>query len=388
MKEITEEVKKKFDINRLNEILRLGSKILKIIYAFIIILVIYALTLVLKEWGILKFILTLLKILSPFFIGLVVAWLLEPVVRYLHEKKMNRILGTLLVYVVLMFVLYLVFNTMIPLFYEQIKEFTKVLPGILEDVIDWFNNLFDGFKSNDLVNFDNIKAETIDSLQKTVVNLANDLPTTFVNIFKGTLSAFGTFALGLIIGFYLLFDFDNAGNVLFNIIPKKYRNEVKSLFIEVNSSLFGFVKGTLLTSLLVFVLSAIAFSIVGLQAPLLFALICAITNIIPFIGPYLGAVPAAIVGFSQGPGVGIVVCIVLLVIQTIEGNFIHPLVMSKTMKLHPVTILISLLIFEHFFGILGMIIATPVVAAVKLLIIFLEKKYKAHKEKKLELEAE
>jgi predicted PurR-regulated permease PerM len=115
--------------------------------------------------------------------------------------------------------------------------------------------------------------------------------------------------------------------------------------------------------------------IVGLKAPLLFGLICGITNIIPYIGPYLGALPATIVAFTQGVPVGIMTVVSILIVQFVEGNFIQPLVMSKTMKLHPVTILIGLLVFGYFFGVLGMIIATPLVAMIKSIAMFLENKF-------------
>ena len=376
-----EENKKKFDIKKLNEVLKLSSKILKIAYIFIVVIAIYALTLLMKEWKVVSFLLTLLKILTTFFIGIVIAWLLEPIVRYLKSKNMNRVLGTSLVYVVLIFLIYLIFNSMIPIFLGQVNDFIQSLPAILEDVVNWFNSIFDKLGSNDYINFDNIKTETIHSIEQMVSKIATDLPVNIVNMIKSVFSALGIFILGLLIGFYLLFDFNNAGPVIFNVIPKKYKTEVKSLLLEVNESLLGFVKGTLLTSTLVFIFSTLVFSLVGLKAPLLFGLICGITNIIPYIGPYIGAAPAMIVAFSQGTGMGIIVTILLLVIQTIEGNFVHPLVMSKTMKLHPVTILISLLVFEYYFGILGMIIATPVVAAIKILYAYFHKRYKLYKSK-------
>jgi predicted PurR-regulated permease PerM len=131
-------------------------------------------------------------------------------------------------------------------------------------------------------------------------------------------------------------------------------------------------------------LCTLVFSLVGLKAPFLLGLICGVTNIIPYVGPYIGAIPAIIVAFSQGAGTGILVGVLILIIQTIEGNVIHPLVMSKAMKLHPVTILISLLIFEHFFGIMGMILAAPIVAVLKIIFVWLEEKYKVYRKKRLE----
>ena len=126
---------------------------------------------------------------------------------------------------------------------------------------------------------------------------------------------------------------------------------------------------------MVFVISSICFAIAGLKAPLLFGLFCGITNVIPYAGPYIGGAPAVIVALSQSPKIGIVVLISIIVIQTLEGNLIQPLIMSKSARLHPVTVIIGLLVFGHFFGIIGMAISTPVIGACKALFLFFDEKY-------------
>ena len=115
------------------------------------------------------------------------------------------------------------------------------------------------------------------------------------------------------------------------------------------------MKGAVLDCTLIFVLSSLAFWAVGLKAPMLFGLFCGLTNIIPYAGPYIGGAPAVIVGLTQSPTIGILTLIVIAVIQFLEGNFLQPIIMSKTTKLHPVTIMLGLLIFGYFFGIVGRI---------------------------------
>ena len=126
---------------------------------------------------------------------------------------------------------------------------------------------------------------------------------------------------------------------------------------------------------LVFITQSIGLTIAGLEAPILFALFCAVTDIIPYFGPYIGGIPAVIVGFTMSPITGICVLISIVIVQLLENNFYQPLIMGHTMKLHPVTIMIGLLIFEHFFGILGMVVATPVIACIKVFVLFLDEKY-------------
>ena len=122
-----------------------------------------------------------------------------------------------------------------------------------------------------------------------------------------------------------------------------------------------------------FIILSISFKIIGLSSPYIFALFCAITNIIPYIGPYIGGVPAVLIGLTTSLKVGIIVTITIVLVQTIENNIIQPLIVSKNVNLNPILILIGVIIFSHFFGILGMIISTPIVLIVRNVIEFYKK---------------
>ena len=186
------------------------------------------------------------------------------------------------------------------------------------------------------------------------------------NIFSGGLN----FVLGLMIGFYLLFDFEKVRVLIESIIPSDWRDGYKELTQRINTSLRGYVQGVLIVMLLVFLTQCVGLTIAGLEAPIIFALFCALTDIIPYFGPYIGAIPAIIVGFTISPITGICVCISIIVVQLLENNFYQPLIMGHTMKLHPVTIMLGLLVFQHFFGIMGMVIATPCIACIKVIVVF------------------
>ena len=98
-------------------------------------------------------------------------------------------------------------------------------------------------------------------------------------------------------------------------------------------------------------------------------------NVIPYAGPYIGGAPAVIVGFSQGTGIGIAVLVAIVLIQSIEGNVLQTLIISKTTKLNPVTIIIGLLLFGHFFGIVGMLLSTPIIGVLKVVVKYFNDKY-------------
>ena len=100
----------------------------------------------------------------------------------------------------------------------------------------------------------------------------------------------------------------------------------------------------------------------------LFAIIISLTNIIPFIGPYIGGVPAILVSFSVSTRLGITSLIIIFALQFIESNFIQPYIMSKSLKINPIIIIIGLIVFGHFFGILGMLLSAPLTCIIKILI--------------------
>ena len=366
---------KNVDMQSLNEVIVLSKKILRIAFFLIIVVGIYAMTMLLKEWKILDIITSILKILTPLFIGLVIAWLFNPLVTFLKSKGIKRGFGALIVYLVFILVLILVLGAVIPGLSSQINDFAKTIPTVLNSVVDFINNLL--VKIGDIANFDvkSMQDNIANKISEIGTSLTNSLPSMTVNFVKSFFSGLGTIGIGLIIGFYLLVSFDNASDMLLGFLPKKMRNNAKSLFDEVNTSLRKYVQGTLILAFSIFVVSSIGFLISGLKAPLLFGLFCGLTDIIPYLGPYIGGIPAVIVGFSQSPIVGIITLISIVIIQFIEGSLLQPIIMSKQLKLHPVTIMLALLVFGYFFGVIGMVVATPVMATLKVIFNFFDEKY-------------
>lgn len=366
---------KNIDVHNLNEVIVLSKKILKIAFFLIIIVGIYAITMLLKEWKVFDFIINILKILTPLFIGVVIAWLFNPVVSFFKTKGIKRGFGAVLVYLALILIILLILGSLIPLLSSQVNEFAKTIPSILTSVTDFADNML--VKLGDLANFDvaNMRAELTNKLQDIGIGLTNSLPSMTVGFVKSFFSGLGTIGVGLIIGFYLLVSFDNANEIVLGFLPKKIQGQARNLLNEVNTSLRKYVQGTLMLATLVFIVSTIGFFISGLKAPLLFGLFCGITDIIPYLGPYIGGIPAVVVGFSQSPLTGIITLIAIIIVQFIEGNLLQPLIMSKQLKLHPVTIMLGLLVFGYFFGVIGMILATPVIAALKVVFTFFDEKY-------------
>lgn len=366
---------KEIDHKKLNELISLSRNVVKILYILLIVVGVYAVIMLTKEIRILKFILVILKVISPLFIGFIIAWLFDPLVKWLQKKGIRRSIGTTITYVILLGFIALVMGGLIPLLSEQLNEFIKVIPNIIDNSRDVIDKFADKLSVIDGLDVSAFKRELFDKIVIFSTNLTSELPFMLVVFVKNFFSGMGSIIVGLVIGFYLLLSFNNVNDTLITLFPKKIQRNTKEIVYEVNSSLRRFVVGALLDALLIFIVSSIGFGIVGLKAPFLFALFCALTNIIPYAGPYIGGIPAVIVGFSQSPTVGILTLVIIVVVQFLEGNFIQPMVMSKTTKLHPVTIMIGLLVFGHFWGILGMFLSTPIIASCKAIFTYFDDKY-------------
>ena len=324
--------KEELDIEGLNGVISTSNKILKVGFIIVVIAMVSLILSLMKELNILKILKEIFIVISPVFIGLIIAWLFDPVVKFLQKKKMPRVAACILVYLIFIGLLVFSFDTNI------------------------------------------VKEQVYSHLENFGTSLTTRIPNMLLVCGKNIVSGGMFLILGIMIGFYMLYDFDKVNDVIYEFVPKRYLSDAKELMSRVNHSLRGYVTGVLTVMLLVFITQSIGLTLAGLKAPLIFAFFCAVTDVIPYFGPYIGAIPAVLVGFTISPIVGICCIISIIVVQLLENNFYQPLIMGHAMSLHPVTIMLGLLIFEHFFGIIGMIIATPVIATIKVVFTFIDEK--------------
>jgi len=366
--------KEELDNKGLNEVIGLSKKILKILYIVLIVGAILAVITIFKVSGLFKLLMGVLKVISPLFIGFVIAWLFNPLVKKLKDRGLPKVLSALLVYAVFLVVLFLFIRVFIPVVYSQLNDLLLKVPAIIEDVTKITEDFVNQFTIGTL-NINNVKDNVLNSMETLILSFTNKLPSQIINIIVSLFSGLGTILISLVIGLYMLFDFDSISKHFIKILPKKYQYEVNCLLTNIGSEVRKSINGTLLIATMVLVCDTVGFTIVGLEAPLLFGVFCGLTDLIPYIGPYIGGAAAVIVGFSQGTIVGLSVLIICIIVQLVENYILQPVVMSKAMQLHPVTIIVGLLIFGYFFGIIGMIIATPCIALLKVIYRFIVNKF-------------
>ena len=280
-----------------------------------------------------------LSILSPLFFGYVFSWILKPIV---DKINFNRTITTTVIYLLFIGVIIFILFKLIPI---VILESKKIIPVIKYYILHnkYLLKIYESLNIKHIINL---------SL-KNMNDCVNNIIAIIMNI-----------VYSLIFGFYFLIRKNSTS--YFKFIPFELRNTI-------TKDLRLYIKSILLDTLFMFTILSIAFSIIGLSSPILFALFCAITNIIPYIGPYIGGVPSILIGLTRSFKLGIITTIIIIVVQSLENNIIQPLIVSKNVNLNPIYILISVIIFSHFFGILGMIISTPVTLIIRNIINYYKK---------------
>lgn len=320
----------------------------------LILIAIILVVFLIKYLNIFKYLGILFTVLVPLFIGFIYAWIFNPLINRL-SKKINRNIVCILLFLVFVFLFSLFIYYLVPMFYREIMEFIELLPSVLSKI--------------------EIKIETIglrDMLDKLIVFVVDSLPDYFISFVKGTFKYVGVIVIGLILGLYMSFDYERIVSSVYAIVPKKYKCVVINLSQDVSSTVRKCVNGTLLVALCVFVLDSICFMVIKLDSAILLGMICGITDLIPYVGPYIGGAVAVLVGFTESKKLGFMCLIICFIVQCIENYVLQPIIMSKSIKISPILIIVGLLVFGKFFGIFGMIMATPILAMLKVILTHIE----------------
>ena len=364
----------KLDYKNLNALIQTARVILKILLILSICGIVVFCFIFLEKTQIINIFGTIISICMPLFIGLGFAWLVEPMIKYLENKKISRKLSTFIVYILFVLVLILLMVLVVPEFISQLRELIGQVPAFLVKIKDLITNIFSKFKDSEF-DISTIQTNLITQVEKLANGLTTNSLTGIVNTITNIISSSASVLLGIMIGFYFSLDFDKLKKRIKGWIPLKNKSETFKVLYELNTMARGYVSGTLFSSLIVSFFTFVGLIISGISSPLLFAIFCGITNIIPYFGPYIGGIPTIIVAFSISPMCGIIVLATIMIVQFVEGNIINPIIVGKATDMHPITIVIGLLVFQHYFGIVGMIIATPVMGAIKILFNFFNEKY-------------
>jgi predicted PurR-regulated permease PerM len=177
------------------------------------------------------------------------------------------------------------------------------------------------------------------------------------------------FILAPLLALYLLIDLPHLQRDVLNLVPEANQKEAADVGSKMGRAVGGFFRGQLLVALVVFVLASIGFRLIGLPFWLVIGALAGLTNLIPLVGPFIGGGLGFLIGtLSDGVGLGFKAVIVALVVQQIDNHFVSPMVMKRTVKLHPVTVMLGLLAGGTIAGFWGILLAVPAIAVTKIIL--------------------
>lgn len=346
-----------------------------------------------------------LVVLTPFILGLVVAYIFHPIVSFVQFKlRLGRLTGILVVAVGVVTIIGTFFAILIPILYQQTRA---VLDAVVQNVSKdgTFDNLLTRFVPDDEArdNFTNLMTDWIQSLGanvKTMVNpeMLGPVAEGSVGVVRGALEALGsifgwiggtvaTLTLAMIVAFYMLLEMHKIPTIIRRIIPGDQRERVWGVMVRSNRNVGGFLRGQLIACIGVGLIASSVLFLIGLKKyAILIGFTAGAVNFIPYLGPTVGALPAVLwamfasdlPGWTEGvemPTWGVRLILLGMVIggfgfvQAIDGFIFQPFIVGKSAALHPLAVMLALVVGAQF-GVGGMIVAVPVACVVK--VVFVE----------------
>lgn len=351
---------------------------------------------------------SIFKALSPLWIGLILAYILNPLVgivdkklfsRFLLRAKKGEILDDakhksrtkssrflsilvtyLLVFAIIVFLLY-IFAAMI------LGEFVvKSIP----DLFNSFVSLADSYEAEFKAWIAHLPEGAFSDYASNAVNSAlqwvsdHFSPSGIINKVTGLGSSILNTFLGIVVSIYIVADKDfliRLWNKILRLVIPKQTAKVNGTLADVNMIFSKFIRGVLIDALCVALLSSIGLSIMGLEFAVLIGVFAGIANVIPYFGPIIGMIPAFIVGvFTDNIWTGIIAVIILFAVQQIDSNLIYPKVVGSSTGLKPLFVLLAVSVGGYYAGILGMVLAVPLASVLQLF----ARKWALQREKKLQ----
>ena len=337
---------------------------------------------------------TFTKTCMPIIDGLVLAYLMTPLVKHMERdffiplckrlnlntesaktKKRMRLLSALITVIFVFVLIYLLCASIIPQLIVSIQNIALQLPVYATNLQDWIQKLLEN--NDDLAGIvtsliNQYSNELEDYLNSKLVPQLNVILTQFSSsIFSSMLGLLVTawnLLIGLIISVYLLFSKESfAGQskkIIYAIWEEETANKLISNIRFVNATFGGFINGKLVDSLIIGLICFIGMTLLQLPYPLLISVIVGITNIIPFFGPYLGAIPSIVLILMVNPKQALYFAIFVLILQQFDGNFLGPKILGNKTGLSSFWVIFSITLFGGYWGILGMAIGVPVFAVI------------------------
>jgi predicted PurR-regulated permease PerM len=325
-------------------------------------------------------------IFPPLVIALIIIYALNPIVSRLERRGVRRGIGAVGSYILIAGLLTALGFALAPLVSRQIETFENDWPvfrdrlvTVVDDSVDGINErLGTDFKTTQfdcLLGSDEIgegggpSVEQCDRATQRFREFFESQASRLTEIGSSVIEVLLWFVIGPLIALYLLMDLPQLQRDMLNLVPSAHKDEAADLASKIGRAVGGFFRGQLLVAFLVGLMSAIGFAIIGLPFWFVIGAIAGFFNLIPLVGPFIGGAIGFIIGTVYGGvGLGIQAAVVEIIVQQIDNHFLSPNVMKRTVQIHPVTVMLSLLAGGALAGFWGVLLAVPTVAVAKLVL--------------------
>ncbi|GGH34549.1 AI-2E family transporter [Paenibacillus segetis] len=307
-------------------------------------------------------------ILFPILLTGAIYYLLNPLVDKLERRKIPRIYTIVTLYLLIVGIITVLVITVIPLVQEQVTRLIDNFPKYSYEVQLQFENLIGSDFYSQIQQSTGFDPST---LGQTIAEQATSILDSTWSGIGGFLGAVKDIILTLVtvpfILFYLLKDGKKLPLFILRYVPVRFRDQTHRVMTDMNGQISSYIRGQIIVSFCIGILLYIGFLIIGLDYSLILAIIAACTSIVPYLGPTIAITPALIIAIVTSPIMLLKLIVVWTIVQLIEGKFISPQIMGKTLRIHPITIIFVILTAGNLFGILGIILAVPGYAVLKVI---------------------
>lgn len=321
------------------------------------------------------------NVVLPVVLASVLFYLLRPVLRLLERARIPRVWGILIIYVggigLISLAIFLIYPFLKTQVINLVREFPEYFRQLILNIDAYLStSLFASYYNELDVNLDLL----IDSVFEDISGFFRDTAggiasgvTNFISTLTGIVISIVTVPFIL---FYLLKDGDRLPDYIMKLMPPRMRDDAGEIFGEADQQLSNYIQGQLIVSFCIGLLIYIGFVIIGMDYALALGALAAVTSVVPYLGPVIAITPALIIALVTSPFMILKLAAVWTIVQLVEGKFISPQVMGKTLHIHPITIIFVLLTAGSLFGVPGVILGIPGYALLKVIVSHLFKLFK------------
>lgn len=343
---------KKFDFKFLNFMMYFGFAV--------------AIYFLLKNIGMMDKIIESIVALTPVFLGIILCWISTPLTNKLRKIGLSKNLSAILSLILIFGLIIAVFSVVVPMFVSQFSNLVKEFPSIYDTIVDKLNP----FLTENLNIEANIKHFNEIISKDIILDNLDNILTYSISTLQSVFSVLVTIGTTIVVSFFMVKDMDKFKERIIMFFSRNGKGgKTYKMLSEIDAAVMSYVKGTILDSIIVGILTTIVCLILGLDYAIVFGILITILNLIPYIGALLSELIVALYALTVGgPVFAIVTFACLLLVQIIDANILQPNIIGKSVNLHPVVVIGGLIVFNLLFGIVGMIIAMPILAILKIII--------------------